>query len=51
MTGDRLDVADLAQQLVLSVLADGLRCSDDCKGLCAVCGANRNAGACSCETA
>ena len=34
LTGTRLDVADLAQQLVLSVLPMGLRCSDDCKGLC-----------------
>jgi uncharacterized protein len=49
LTGDRLDVADLAQQLVLSILPLGLRCSDDCKGLCADCGANKNAGACSCD--
>ena len=49
MTGDRLDVADFVQQLVLSMLPMGLRCSDDCKGLCAVCGANKNAGACSCD--
>ncbi len=49
MAGSRLDVADLAQQLVLSVLPMGLRCSDDCKGLCGTCGANRNASACSCE--
>ena len=49
MTGDRLDVADLVQQLVLTMLPMGLRCSDDCKGLCAVCGANKNAGACSCD--
>jgi len=47
-TGTRLDVADLAQQLVLSVLPMGVRCSDDCQGLCGTCGANRNAGACSC---
>ncbi|MGB8520012.1 MAG: DUF177 domain-containing protein [Candidatus Tumulicola sp.] len=49
MAGSRLDVADLAQQLVLSVLPMGLRCRDDCKGLCGTCGANRNASACSCE--
>jgi uncharacterized protein len=49
MTGDRLDVADLVQQLVLTILPMGLRCSEDCKGLCAVCGANKNAGACSCD--
>ena len=49
LTGTRLDVADLAQQLVLSVLPMGLRCKDDCKGLCSMCGANRNTSACSCE--
>jgi uncharacterized protein len=49
MTGDRLDVADLVQQLVLIMLPMGLRCGEDCKGLCAVCGANKNAGACSCD--
>ena len=49
MTAGRLDVADLAQQLVLSLLPMGLRCSDDCQGLCETCGANRNAGGCSCE--
>lgn len=49
LTGDRLDVADLAQQMVLSVLPMGLRCSEDCAGLCGKCGANKNAGACSCD--
>ena len=45
----RLDVADLARQVVLTVLPMGLRCSDECKGLCGSCGANLNAGACPCE--
>jgi uncharacterized protein len=49
LTGSRLDVADLAQQLVLSDMPMGLRCSDDCKGLCGTCGANRNTSECSCE--
>ena len=48
LTGGRLDVADLAQQLVLSDLPMGLRCSDECQGLCGTCGANKNTGACSC---
>jgi uncharacterized metal-binding protein YceD (DUF177 family) len=51
LTGDRLDVADLAQQSVLSSLPMGLRCRPECRGLCAVCGANRNAGECSCQPA
>jgi uncharacterized metal-binding protein YceD (DUF177 family) len=49
LTGDRLDVADLAQQLVLSLLPMGLRCKDDCKGLCGTCGVNLNTGSCSCD--
>ncbi len=49
LTGTRLDVADLAQQVVLSVLPMGLRCSDGCKGLCGKCGANQNTSACSCD--
>ncbi len=49
LSGTRLDVADLAQQEVLSVLPMGLRCSDGCKGLCGKCGANQNTGSCSCD--
>jgi uncharacterized protein len=51
LTGERLDVADLAQQNVLSALPLGLRCSPECQGLCPTCGANRNTGECSCERA
>lgn len=49
LTGDRLDVADLAQQVVLSILPMGLRCGDECRGLCVECGANRNTSPCECE--
>ncbi len=49
LVGNRLDLADLAQQLVLSVMPMGFRCSDDCQGLCGICGANKNAGGCSCD--
>lgn len=48
LAGDRLDVADLAQQNVLSVLPMGFRCSQECRGLCGTCGANLNAGDCPC---
>lgn len=49
LTGNRLDVADLAQQFVLSALPLGLRCGDECKGLCSKCGASLNAAPCSCQ--
>ena len=48
ISGTRLDIADLAQQLVLSALPLGLRCSPECKGLCDTCGTNKNTGECSC---
>jgi len=51
LMGDRLDVADLAQQGLLSALPMGLRCSPECRGLCTVCGANRNTNPCACELA
>jgi uncharacterized protein len=49
LTGSRLDVADLAQQLVLSALPMGLRCSERCAGLCGICGANKNTSPCTCS--
>ena len=49
LVGGRLDVADLAQQVLLSEMPMGLRCKDDCAGLCGVCGTNLNAGECSCD--
>jgi uncharacterized protein len=49
LTGERLDVADLAQQSLLSALPMGLRCRPECLGLCPICGANRNTGECSCD--
>jgi uncharacterized protein len=49
LTGGRLDVADLAQQSLLTALPMGLRCSAECRGLCPACGANRNAGECPCQ--
>lgn len=49
LTGQRLDVADLAQQMLLGALPMGLRCKEECLGLCGICGANRNMGECSCD--
>lgn len=49
LTGNRLDVEDLTQQLLLTAMPMGLRCNDDCKGLCTTCGANLNTSICSCN--
>ncbi len=48
LSGDRLDVADLTRQLVLSAAPFTVLCSPQCQGLCTSCGQNKNQGACTC---
>jgi uncharacterized protein len=48
LTGDRLDIHDLATQLVCSAIPLGLLCGPDCKGICSMCGENKNTGTCTC---
>lgn len=48
LEGDRLDIADLAKQLVLSAAPFAVLCKPGCLGLCANCGQNKNEGACDC---
>ena len=48
LSGDRLDVADLTKQLVLSAAPFAVLCSPECLGLCDRCGQNKNEGACTC---
>ncbi len=46
---ERLDTDPiLIEQLQLNIPMKPL-CRDDCRGLCPICGADRNAGTCSCE--
>jgi uncharacterized protein len=48
---DEIDLGQLmVEQFYLSLPMKPL-CSDDCKGLCAVCGTNHNRSACACSTA
>lgn len=49
LAGGRLDVADLAAQLVCSAIPIGLLCKEDCKGICPRCGENRNSKECECN--
>lgn len=49
LVNGRLDIADLAQQVLLSEMPMGIRCKEDCAGLCGTCGTNLNAGECSCD--
>lgn len=50
LTGDRLDVADLATQLVCAAVPLGVLCSPQCLGLCAFCGEDKNSGTCACTS-
>ena len=46
---DSIDLApDIRESIVLS-LPSFPRCSDSCRGLCAICGINLNKGTCTCE--
>jgi uncharacterized protein len=45
----KMDVGDLARQLVSAELPYVSLCREDCAGLCTSCGMNQNEGTCSCE--
>ncbi len=46
--GDEVDLAPLVRETLILSLPTIPLCSDECRGLCPNCGANRNVGACSC---
>jgi uncharacterized protein len=48
LTGDRLDLKDLATQLVCGAIPLTLLCTEECRGICPACGENKNTGACVC---
>lgn len=47
--GEEIDIDELVREQVLLALPTRALCSEDCKGLCPACGADRNAQSCSCE--
>ena len=47
--GDAVDLDELAREQILLAVPTRLVCREDCKGLCASCGADLNEGACACE--
>lgn len=49
VTGYDLDVDQLIYEEVLLVFPMKVLCSDDCEGICKVCGANLNKGECGCD--
>jgi uncharacterized protein len=46
---DEIDLGQLMREQFLLSLPMKPLCSDDCKGLCPVCGTNLNRGACTCK--
>ncbi len=50
LNSNEIDLKDIAEQGFCCALPITCLCSEDCKGLCPVCGCNLNAETCSCET-
>jgi len=49
LSGDQLDLEPLARDAVLLELPLAPLCQEGCRGLCAICGADRNCDPCQCE--
>ena len=49
--GEVIDIDELVTEELLLAVPDHLLCNDDCKGLCPLCGVDRNSVDCECETA
>lgn len=47
---DKLDLDELIRADILLELPSKYLCSDNCKGLCPMCGKNLNEGSCGCDT-
>lgn len=47
--GEAIELDDLAREEILLAMPAQVLCREDCKGLCATCGADRNLDACDCE--
>jgi uncharacterized protein len=50
-TEDRIDLGEMVREQMLLGLPLRRLCREDCRGLCASCGVNRNAGSCDCQPA
>jgi uncharacterized protein len=46
---EAIDIDELVREQVLLTMPTRALCEEDCKGLCPVCGANRNENPCECE--
>ena len=48
--GETLDVDELVKEELLLAVPDHVVCNADCKGMCPICGADKNSVDCDCET-
>jgi uncharacterized protein len=48
--GETIDVDELVREQLLLALPARALCGDECKGLCPVCGSDRNSNPCDCES-
>lgn len=49
--GEVIDIDELVTEELLLAVADHVLCNDNCKGICPVCGVDRNSVDCECQTA
>ncbi len=47
--GDKIDLSEITREQILLAVPIQILCQTDCKGLCQICGANRNLIDCNCE--
>lgn len=47
--GEAIDIDELVTEELLLAVPDHVLCSEGCKGMCAVCGVNKNSLECGCE--
>jgi uncharacterized protein len=48
--GETIDVDELVVEELMLAVPDHVLCSENCKGICATCGADRNSNECGCES-
>ena len=48
--GQTIDVDEIVKEQILLAVPTRMLCRPDCKGICPVCGSDRNTGDCECET-
>ena len=48
-SGEAIDLDELVREEILLAVPGHILCHDDCKGLCAVCGTDKNLKSCGCE--